>query len=462
MNPRRLFVASCLALVASAFSFVIREDVLPAWRVTFGLTAAQVGFVAGLAFWGQAASMAVGSFVVDGLGMKAMLGLAFLCHLAGALLTILAPNLAGASMPALTILGVATALIGAGNGLVEIAVNPLAATIYPTEKTHRLNVLHAWWPGGLILGGLATIAITRGMGLGLSGATSVAATTLGWQVKTALILVPTLLYGALFLTQKFPVTERVALGVGTGRMLAQAVRPGFLLLAFCMLLTASTELAPQGMQNLVLERTAGMNGTYIVIYTSLLAFTLRHFAGPIARVLTPIGMLTASAALSAIGLYALSFAYNPVTAIAAATVFGLGIVYFWPTMLGVTAERFPLGGAFLLGVLGCVGDVAIGVVSPMMGGVNDRITLESLSPAVRGQVVSRGVIEPGRVAALPPDERAEVARAQSEGAKWSFRYVALLPVALIFLFGSIALYDRSRGGYRPEGMRASPEVAADA
>ena len=84
----------------------------------------------------------------------------------------------------------------------------------------------------------------------------------GWQVKTALILVPMLIYGALFLFEPFPVTERVASGVSTGEMMSQALRPMFLLWAFCMLLTAATELAPQGMQSLVLEKTAGMNGTY--------------------------------------------------------------------------------------------------------------------------------------------------------------------------------------------------------
>ena len=124
------------------------------------------------------------------------------------------------------------------------------------------------------------------------------------------------------------------------------LRPMFLLWAFCMLLTASTELAPQGMQSLVLEKTAGMNGTYVLIYTSLMMFILRHFAGPIAHRFSPVGMLTGSAILSTVGLYTLSFAYDFKTAIAAATIFGLGITYFWPTMLGVTAERFPAVASF--------------------------------------------------------------------------------------------------------------------
>ena len=460
MNPRRLFVASCLALVASAFSFVIRQDVLPAWGDTFHLSAAQLGTVTGLAFAGMAIAMALGAFVVDALGMKAILGVAFLCQLTGTVLTIVTPYLAGASPAAFPVLCAANFLVGAGNGLIEIAVNPLAATIYPTEKTHRLNVLHAWWPGGMILGGLATIGLTYAFGAA-GWATGGPTPMLAWQVKIALVLVPTVLYGVLFLTQSFPVTERVASGVSTREMLMQAARPAFLLWAGCMLLTASTELAPQGMQSLVLERTAGMNGTFILIYTSLIAFTLRHFAGPLAHALSPVGMLTASAALSAVGLYALSFAYNPLTALAAATFFGLGVAYMWPTMLGVTAERFPRGGAFLLGLMGCVGDLAIGVVSPAMGGINDQVTLDSLPAGLRNQVVVGRVIDPVRVQALPPAERAEVKRAQGEGAKWSFRYVAVLPVVLVFIFGAIALTDRARGGYRAEVLRSSPLMEPD-
>ncbi len=465
MNPRRLFIASCISLIASAFSFVIRQDVLPAFGTTFDLNATQLGFIAGLAFWGMAVSMALGSFIVDALGMKQMLGLAFLCHLVGTLLTIFAPYIA-AGHSAYYVLCAATFLVGSANGFVEIGINPLAATLYPKEKTHMLNILHAWWPGGLFLGGLLSIVLSNALGLGLGGAASSKdATTFGWQIKMGLILIPTLAYGILFFTQSFPVTERVASGISHQEMLSQALRPMFLLWAFCMLLTASTELAPQGMQSLVLEKTAGINGTYVLMGTSAIMFTLRHFAGPIAHRLSPVGMLTGSSILSAIGLYALSFAYNTPTVIVAATIYGLGIVYFWPTMLGVTAERFPRGGAFLLGLMGCVGNLAIGVVSPWMGSVNDNITYNALTPELQNTIVVNKVIEPEKVKALPEAEKQIVAKAQSEGAKWSFRYVSALPVVLVLIFGAIALSDRAKGGYKPEVLRGdelSPaEMASD-
>jgi MFS family permease len=454
MNPRRLFVASCIALVASAFSFVIRQDILPDLGKTFDLNALRLGTIAGQAFLGMASSMAVGAFVVDALGMKRMLGLAFLCHLVGTAMTISTPFLVSTPDSAFYMLCVATFLVGCANGLVEIGINPLAATLYPTEKTHMLNILHAWWPGGLCLGGVISFALTKAFGLDAPDIAR-SAVTVGWQVKMALIFIPMLIYGALFLLESFPVTERVASGVTTAQMLAEAGRPMFLLWAFCMLLTASTELAPQGMQNLVLQKTAAMNGTIILIYTSSLMFILRHFAGPIAHRVSPVGMLTGSAVFSAIGLYLLSFAYDKPTAIGAATIYGLGIVYFWPTMLGVTAERFPRGGAFLLGLMGCVGNLAIGVVSPWMGGINDNITLQNIPPAIQKQILVERAIDMDKVKTLPEADQKIVADAQSQGAKMSFRYVSALPVVLILIFGGIALSDRARGGYKPEVLKPS-------
>jgi len=445
---------------------VFRQDVLPAWGRSFDLNPTHLGVIGGMAFWGMAVAMAIGSFVVDALGMKRMLALAFFCHLTGTLGTLATPYLAGLGASPYLVLCIATFLVGSANGLVEIGINPLAATLYPTEKTHRLNILHAWWPGGLMLGGLLALALSWLLGLEVGGAAKTPEGTMfGWQVKTALILVPMVIYGGLFLFESFPVTERVASGVSTQQMLQEALRPMFLLWAFCMLLTASTELAPQGMQSLVLEKTAGMNGTYVLIYTSLMMFTLRHFAGPIAHHLSPVGMLTGSAILSAFGLYALSFAYDFKTAIAAATIFGLGITYFWPTMLGVTAERFPRGGAFLLGLMGCMGNLAIGLVQPWMGRINDEITLAAIPTEFRNQIVVQGVIEPGEVKKLPPEQQSIVTEAQKEGAKWSFRYVSALPVILVFIFGGIAIADRARGGYRPEVLKgkelSTAELASD-
>src|SRR4029077_21209138 len=200
-NSRRLFVASCIALVASAFSFVTRGDILPALGSTFGLNQESRGAISGAAFLGMAISMFVGAPICDALGMKRMLGLAFVCHIVGSVLTVGSPYIvpAGSSNFAFYVLWAAMFLVGSANGFVEIGINPLTTTIYAKEKTHMLNVLHAWWPGGLLIGGfLASIVINNVMALpdngiatsvGDGGVTTVdhSKTLLGWQIKAGLV-----------------------------------------------------------------------------------------------------------------------------------------------------------------------------------------------------------------------------------------------------------------------------------
>ena len=213
MNPRRLFVASCIALITSAFSFMIRNDISDPLGAAFSLNKEQVGAVMGAAFLGMAVAMLVFAPLCDVLGMGKVLLLAWLCHLTGILGTVFAGEITsqpsvGSALDRLNflfgdaptsyrVLFLATFLVGSGNGLVEIAINPLAATLFPREKTHYLNVLHAWWPGGLIISGLlASFAVTPEL---------VGPEVYGfklWQVKMGLVLVPLFLYGALCLGQK--------------------------------------------------------------------------------------------------------------------------------------------------------------------------------------------------------------------------------------------------------------------
>src|SRR5262249_38220352 len=272
---------------------------------------------------------------------------------------------------------------------------------------------------------------------GPDGASAVdaAKTQLGWQTKAALVFIPTLIYGALFLFERLPVTERVEAGGSSREMYSQALRPMFIVWAICMLMTASVELGPQQWQNSVLTKTSGISGTYIIMYTSFMMFVLRHFAGPIAHRLSPVGMLTGSAILTAIGLYLLSTANNAATAFTYATIYGLGIVYFWPTMLGVTAERFPKGGAFLLGLMGCVGNLAVAVILPVMGSIYDTNTLSALPAELRPQVVnSADKLDADKLAALGKTQPEIVKTAEIEGARQAFRKVATLPILLCVIF----------------------------
>ena len=392
---RRLFVASCFALVTTAMVFSIRAATLDELGSHFHVNKELVGIFAGKAFLGFAAAILIGGPLCDAVGMRPILLLACLLHISGVLLTIFAPSYG--------VLEAATFVVGLGNGLVEGVINPLIATVYADEKTHRLNMLHAWWPGGLIIGGLSAYALAR---LGF-----------GWQLKMGVILIPAVVYGWMTVAQKFPATERAASGVSAGRMFQEALRPAFLLLASCMVLTAATELAPNQWMESVLRNIAHTPGILVLVYISGLMFVMRFFAGPIVRKVSPIGLMVACSLLSSVGLFALSYAYNAFTAFAAATVFGIGVCYFWPTMLGITSEQFPKGGALLLSVMGAIGNVAVDRALPLMGKIYDRY-----------------------------------------GAAQAFRYVTLAPAVLFFVFAAMFVYYKARGGYRAVHLSREEQV----
>jgi len=251
-------------------------------------------------------------------------------------------------------------------------------------------------------------------------------------------------------------------------MFKEAFRPMFLIWAFCMILTAATELGPQQWQNSVITSTTDgkVSGTLILIYTSSMMFVLRHFAGPISNLLSPVGMLTCSATLSAIGLYLLSTATTAGQAFGYATIFGLGIAYFWPTMLGVTAERFPKGGAFLMALIGCVGNASIAFVLPSMGKIVDHYTAQEIraeDDALAAKVLDKnGILIPEIKAKLAKDskELAAVKAAESVGFSMAFRWVSVLPLFLIVIFGGIVIRDKAAGGYRPEELAAAKSEGA--
>ncbi len=352
MNQRRLFLASCLSLVCTAMIFVIRGDITSQVQSAFTppLTNAEYGWVSAMAFFGFATSILLASPMLDALGMRNLLYLACALHIAGILAFILAPSY--------TVLYSSMLVAGFGNGLVEAVINPLAATLYPDEKTHRLNVLHAWWPGGLIIGGMLAILMNQ--------------MNLSWQTKMGIVLIPTVVYGILIFGQSFPKTERASAGISTSAMIKAALHPAFLLLMLVMMLTASIELAPGQWLEKVLRDTAQMSGTAILVYGSAIMFVLRFFAGPIAHRISPIGMMWASVTIAGLGLMLLATATTAGMAYLAATIFYVGVCFMWPTMLGITSERFPHGGAFTMGLMGFAGQFALGLVIFKMGGVFDE------------------------------------------------------------------------------------------
>lgn len=435
----KLFVASCIALVTTAMAFSIRADILKELGVTFDITHEQQGFVNLMGIWGFPIAILIVGPLCNIIGMGRLLKLACLGHILGIAFTIISP------MYGFPVLLASTLLVGLANGTVEAVINPLAATMYPEEKTHKLNVLHAWWPGGLVIGGLLTAALAEWFNA-------------GWQVRVGTIMIPAVIYGAMIWTEKFPQTERAASGVSTGEMFKEILRPGVLLLMLCMCMTAITELGPDQWVGSVLTDTVGIRGILFLVYTAGLMFVLRFFAGPLARVFTPVGLLAICAVFAAIGLYWLSHSFTAGVAFAAATVFGIGKTYFWPTMLAITSERYPRGGEFLLAVMGATGMIAAGVAGPWMGRVYDHHTIQHLPATVQQVVVVDGKYSPEKAAEIAKqaeagdptavEQHTVIKEALRQGAAMAIRYVAILPVFLIVLFGLQFLYYKSRGGYR--------------
>jgi len=400
--PRKLFAASCFALVVSAVAFGIRADIADALAVHFNTTKEAVGwFGMGGAFWGFAIAIFIGGQLCDWLGMKTLILLACLLQIAGIAGTVFAPSL--------SVLAMATLAVGLGNGLVEAVVNPLVATIYPEQKTHKLNLLHAWWPGGIVIGGLA------GYLLGKAGAT--------WQVRQATVFIPAVIYGIMFLEMRMPKTERVQSGVSTADMYKEIFRPLFLVFLLCMLLTAATELGPGQWMGSIMAKAAGQ-GILVLVWISLIMCVGRLFSGPVIHRLRPNGMLVGSAAVAAVGLLLMSMVTSKTGAFLAATVFAVGVCYFWPTMLGTTSERFPKGGALLMGLMGAVGMTSAGFAQPVIGRLLDQF---------------------------------------KDNPTAACRVFALLPAALVVVFGLILLTDRARGGYKAVKLgEAAPADTAPA
>ncbi len=424
MHPRRLFFASCLALVTTSMVFSIRGDILDALSADFHLNKQQTGLILSPAFWGFTISILIGGSLVDFFGMRRLLAISGWGYILATAAILLAPRPAAPveafyTDPGFLVLYAGMLALGLSQGLVEGVINPLCATLYPNDKTHRMNVLHAWWPGGLIVGSLLAFLITKLMGLDAAGV-SASLLTLGWQVKLATIIVPAIVYLVLIRGQQFPATERVAAGVSNRDMLSEALRPMFLLLWLCMWMTAATELGPDQWVSSLITQLTGMQGVLILGYTAALMFVLRFFGGAMAHRFSPFGLLTISSVLAAMGLFALGAVTTPVEAFLAATVFGVGKTYFWPTMLGITSELFPRGGALLLAIMGGTGNLAVAFVLPVMGGWYD-----------------------------------------SAGAAAAFRYVGIMPIAFTAIFGGLFFYFRSAGGYRAVKLPEAKGASAD-
>ena len=478
VDSSRLFFGSCVALIATSVAFATVGAIMLSLKREFVLTNEEVGWIGGAALWGFAVSQLVFAPLADSIGMRALLRMSFLGHLLGSLTIILATGF-------WTLFGGAL-IIAMANGLVEAACNPLVAALFPDNKIVKLNQFHVWFPGGVVLGGLAAFGLDA-VGVG------------AWQVKIGLVLVPTFIYGWMLLREPFPATEGVQAGVGMGEMFKAALATPFMwVMLIAMAMTASVELGPNRWVPAVLE-SGGMAGILVLVWINGLMAVMRYRAGDIVHRVSPTGVLLASAVLSGSGLLALSYVVSGLAVFAAATVFALGVCYFWPTMLGVVSERVPKSGALGLGLMGTVGMATVGLVAaPQMGRIADRYAHDEIpvaeavtvfertsmvlgndsAPDVQAAVTAaqevttsyesmgvlpspatanalRAIIASDADETLVGEAQAILGPADNYGGRVSFRYMVPLCGVLLLIFSVLYARDRKAGGYKVESLVAS-------
>ena len=446
LNRKRLFIASCLALLVTAITFAIRARLEGVFTADYGLSSEQVGRAFAPAFWGFAVAMFAGGYFIDIVKTRTVVWMAFGMHLVGIVLLLMAKDY--------TSLFISNVFIGLGNGSVEAACNPLVTTLFPDKKSKMLNRFHVWFPGGIVIGSLLAALVIDQLNL-------------SWQVLVALLFIPLAIYGFMFTGQKIPETERVTSGVSYKEMMRNIGAPVTITLAVvfmilvanvqsishaitgsyslpliiigiiavliviegkainkitllfpfifaCMLLTASTELGTTQWINALLDNKGVHPMIILAVVTGLMAVG-RFFAGGLIHRLNPPGVLLGSAIFSVAGLLLLSVTNGAFMTVVSAAVFAVGVCYFWPTMIGAAAEYAPKTGALGMSILGGAGFVATSMVLPIMG--------ESI---------------------------------QTAGPQITLRNMAVLPVILVvaFIFLSFWVKNRNRNKQETESQTA--------
>ena len=438
-NAKRLLWAGFLAILAAGIGFGIRGGILANWAADFGFTGAQLGAIGGAGFTGFCFGIIIGGVVVDKIGYGKLVVAAFLFHVLSAFITFAATK-GQAQTTAYLFLYLGTFVFALANGTLEAVANPLVSTLFPHNRTHYLNILHASWPAGLVLGGLVGWILGEGM-------------QIGWKVQLGLFLVPTILYGIAFFGQKFPKSEASAKGLTVGQMMQEvgilgaavacilvglffkdafggvlafftgnplftSTMWGVLCWAFALVLLAivgiktnfsvgswllfvlfvthalvgAVELGTDGwIQNITGNILTPAEGKILFVFTSLLMFSLRFCADFIERTLkiSPIGLLLICALLGFVGLRLVSGIDTFAGAMGALAVYAVAKTFFWPTMLAVVGDRFPRTGAIAMSIMGGIGMMSAGLLGgPGLGYAKDRFTaehLQSTAPALYEQ-----------------------------------------------------------------------------
>jgi MFS family permease len=427
-NAYRLLWAGFMAIMASGVGFSIRAGILGQWAEQYGFTQTELGAITGGGLTGFGIIILISALIADKIGYGVLMVTAFAMHLTSAALTLAtgAAFASGGKPAAFQCLFWGMFLFAVGNGIAEAVVNPLVATLFPAKRTHYLNILHAGWPGGLIVGGLLSIAFT---GESIFGWKPLAK-ALPWQYQISFFLVPVALYGLMMLGQRFPKSEASQQGVSYRNMLrelgmlggaiicvllglffhsdlklpaaasvalaaglwiafsyATGFHLGPILLGVLLLCHALVGYVELGTDSWIGKITGAImeskqRGLMLFVYTSSLMFALRFFAGPIVERTSPLGLLFASGILGATGLTLLGNATTVAFCVLAATIYACGKTFLWPTMLAVASEQFPRGGAITIGAVGGVGMLSAGLLGgPGIGFKQDYYASNSLRKA---------------------------------------------------------------------------------
>ena len=426
-NAKRLLWAGFMAILAAGVGFALRGGIFGAWASEYGFNASQLGAIGGAGFSGFCFGIIIGGVIVDKIGYGKLVALALVGHIVSAFVTF------GASSPqnAYDFLYWGMFIFAFANGTLEAVANPLVATIFPKQRTHYLNILHASWPLGMVVGAVASYLLGSVMGL-------------GWKAQLSFYLVPTIAYAIMFMGQSFPKSEAAEKGASFSEMfkdvgilgslvacyllsifLGNVLTPlvdkwfavsipslglylaGILLIAvgvitrfsigslllFVLFIThalvGAVELGTDGwIEAITGNLFTPEQGKILFILTSAIMFGLRFCAHFIETKLglSPIGILLVSALLAFGGLQLASGMQSFGVACLALGIYALGKTFFWPTMLAVVGDRFPRSGAVAMSIMGGIGMLSAGLIGgPGLGYAKDRFTSESLSttaPAV--------------------------------------------------------------------------------
>ena len=510
-----LFWGCFIALITTAFGFITRMFLLDDPAITetlLNLDPAEVGRFKGIQVWPFAISIIVFSLIIDKVGYKFSMIFAFACQFIWAIMGVSALQIADTNPEmASSLIFWGGLILALGNGTVEAFINPVVATMFDKDKTKWLNILHAGWPGGLVIAGVLTISMA----------------SFPWTVKLGIIAVPALIYFVMLIGCKFPKQERVAAGVSYRDMLSEfgilgaAVvgllvtlqlmdffpdgnkylfigigiamvlafgaytkslgRPLMFVLILIMMPLATTEIGTDGWISGIMANAVTFHAGWILVYTSVIMMVLRFFAGPIVHKLTPLGLLILSAALAIAGLLALSGAKGIAIIFAAATLYALGKTFFWPTMLGIVSEQTPKGGALTLNAISGIGMLAVGTLGfPYIGALQANKAIQSVAIAQEASLVP-GLVADGKVtpnvltpksiyeiipyevldddkvdllvANVPADKQASVKSAIKDAkdgsAQKALANMALFPAIMLLCYIGLWMFFKSKGGYKP-------------